>query len=166
MGAITNSRASAIRRETFERKDLEVYVVFTGVSATLEALQAAAELAVGLAGRIRLIVPHVVPYPLPLNAPAIRPAWLERRFRILVEQARVDTTVDIRLCRDPGDALQQVLPPRSIVVIGGRSRLAARGAVRLLWSRWWPTREQRMAVQLSEKGHHVLFPGANEASYA
>ena len=43
---------------------LEVVVLFTDVQGTLRALKTAAELARNLNGRIRLLAPQVVPYPL------------------------------------------------------------------------------------------------------
>ncbi len=123
---------------------LDVVVLFTTVAATLGALRSAARLAHGLNTRIRLLVPHVVAYPLSIDAPAVPQAWLARRFRTLAEQASVETAVEICLCRDRRDAVRSTLRPGSLVVIGGRRR-------------WWPTREQRMATQLQNEGFSVVL---------
>ncbi len=48
---------------------LSVTVVFTTVPATLIALQRGGELAQQLGARIRILVPQVVPYPLPIDRP-------------------------------------------------------------------------------------------------
>jgi len=43
--------------------------------------------------RITLLVPQIVPYPLPLTSPPILLDFNERRFRLIAEQAPVETTV-------------------------------------------------------------------------
>src|ERR1700733_9615940 len=50
---------------------LNISVVFTSVKATLGALKEAGNLAKSLGGRITLIVPQIVPYPLPLTRPPV-----------------------------------------------------------------------------------------------
>ena len=50
---------------------LEISVVFTSVESTLAALRHAGVLAHRLAGRITLLVPQIVPYPLPLTSPPV-----------------------------------------------------------------------------------------------
>jgi hypothetical protein len=126
---------------------LEVVVLHTDTKGTLEALKAAANLAQGLTARIRLVVPQVVPYPLPVNAPDVPAAFTCRRFHALVSGARIDTYVDIRLGREKREILESALRPHSMVVLGGR-----RG--------WWPSRESRLAYRLERMGHHVVFAGA------
>jgi hypothetical protein len=124
---------------------LAINVVFTTTRATLVALRRAGELARELGAKIRVIAPHVVPYPLPLNRPAVDPAYIEQHFRTLAGDKKIDTRVDIRLCRDADESVRQALPPHSLVVIGGRKRL-------------WPwTRETHLARALSRAGHHVIF---------
>lgn len=123
---------------------LEVFVLYTTVRNTLTALQAAAKLACGLPAQIRLVVPHVVPYPRPLDEPAVQPLELERHFRTLAGETGIDTWVDIRLCREPWEAIRQALGARSIVVIGVRRR-------------WWMTGEKRLAERLKRAGHDVVL---------
>ena len=133
------------------KQALAINVVFTTTRSTLTALKRAGELARQLGGKIRIIVPHVVPYPLPLNRPAVAPPHVEQHFRTLAGEAApdlelwIDTRVDIRLCRDAQETVRQALSPQSIVVIGGRERL-------------WPfTSEARLARALRREGHQVIF---------
>lgn len=123
---------------------LEVCVLYTNVRSTLDALRTAASLACGLAARIRLLVPHVVPYPLPLDKPPVAPAVFSRHFKTISGDVHIETTVDVRLCRDRWEAVRQALRPRSLVVIGGKHR-------------WWPTAERRMSAKLRKEGHQVVF---------
>ena len=122
---------------------LEISVVFTSVDATLAALKEAADLAASLGGRITLIVPQVVPYPLPLTSPPVLVDFNERRLRVIASQSLVETRVSIYLCRDPLETLQSILKPHSLVVIGSRKK-------------WWPTAETRLAKKLRHLGHQVV----------
>jgi hypothetical protein len=123
---------------------LNVAVVFTSVEATLAALRRAGALANRLSGRITLLVPQVVPFPLPLTSPPVLVDWNEKRFRVIASESPVETTVLIYLCRDRLETLTNVLSPRSLVVVGGRKR-------------WWPTAERRLARRLHRAGHEVIF---------
>ena len=123
---------------------LNVAVVFTSVDATLAALRKAGVLANRLGGRITLVVPQIVPYPLPLTSPPVLLDWSEKRFRVIASESLVETAVLIYLCRDRLETLTGVLSPRSLVVVGGRKR-------------WWPTAEQRLARTLRRAGHEVIF---------
>jgi alkylated DNA repair dioxygenase AlkB len=62
----------------------------------------------------------------------------------LAAESPVETTVRICLCRDRWEALEVLLEPRSLVVLGGRKR-------------WWPTRESRLAQKLRRAGHEVIL---------
>ena len=122
---------------------LDISVVFTSVDATLVALKEAGNLAASLGGRINLIVPQVVPYPLPLTSPPVLVDFNERRLRVIASQSLVETRVSIYLCRDPLETLQSILKPHSLVVIGSRKK-------------WWPTAETRLAKKLRHLGHQVV----------
>lgn len=123
---------------------LNVIVIFTSVDATLQALKEAGNLAHQLNGRIMLVAPQVVPYPLPLASPPVLLDWNERRLRVIADESAVETIVRIYLCRDRWQALEQALRPHSVVVVGGRKR-------------WWPTRESRLARRLRRAGHQVIL---------
>ena len=121
---------------------ITIFVLFTGVGKTLDALWSAGRLARDLDAHIEIIVP----YPSPLDEPPVlRPFW-NHRYRTIVEQAGIDTSVHVCLCREPREALASVLAPGSIVVIGTRRPR-------------WPTREYRFGRWLRTKGYHVIFAG-------
>ncbi len=123
---------------------LELNVIFTSIHATLLALQRASELARDLDGRIRLLVPQVVPYPLPLTSPPALEEFTERRFHDVAAGQTTETLVEICLCRDAETVLARKLKPCSLVVIGGRHT-------------WRPTAEKAMAKKLRQAGHQVIF---------
>jgi hypothetical protein len=126
---------------------LDISVVFTSVDATLTALKEAANLAGSLGGRITLIVPQIVPYPLPLTSPPVLVDFSERRLRVIANNCRVETRVSIYLCRDPLETLNSVLKPHSLVVVGSRKR-------------WW-TAEKRLAAKQRRAGHEVVITERN-----
>jgi hypothetical protein len=123
---------------------LDISVVFTSVDATLRALREAGNLASNLGGRITLIVPQTVPYPLPLTSPPVPANFNERRLRVIANNCRIETRVYIYLCRDVLETLQSVLQPHSLVVIGSRKS-------------WWPTAAKRLAAKLRHFGHQVVI---------
>jgi hypothetical protein len=138
---VTGAPARPFTEETDSK--LNISVVFTSVDATLAALKEAGNLASSLGGRITLIVPQIVPYPLPLTSPPVSVDFNERRLRVIASDCRVETRVSIYLCRDPLETLKSVLQPHSVVVVGSRKR-------------WWPTAEKRLAAQLRRAGHEVV----------
>jgi hypothetical protein len=124
---------------------LDISVVFTSVTATLGALKEAGNLAKSLGGRITLIVPQIVPYPLPLSSPPVPVDFSERRLWVIADHSKVETRVSIYLCRDALETLRSVLQPASLVVVGKRKS-----------KRWWPTAEARLAAKLRHLGHQVV----------
>lgn len=143
---VTGVPARPFTEETGSK--LDISVVFTTVDATLTALRQAGDLASSLGGRITLIVPQVVPYPLPLTSPPVLVDFNERRLRVLAGQCSVETRVSIYLCRDPWETLESVLKPHSLVVVGSRKR-------------WWRTAEKKMAAKLRSAGHEVMVTERN-----
>jgi len=127
-----------------QENGLSITVVFTTVQATLGALRRGGQLAQQLDARIRILVPHVVPYPLPINRPTADPTFRLRQFWTTLVDGAVETRIDVRLCRDYCQGVMQSLGPRSLVLIGGQKR-------------WWPTREKRLSTKLDLAGHRVIF---------
>jgi hypothetical protein len=125
---------------------MEVVVLHTDVTQTLQSLKAAALLAHGLAARIRLLVLEVVPYPLPLDQPPVSLPFTRRRFRTLAANASVETSVDIHLVRDREKTIESVLEPHSVIVIGAPKA-------------WWPNAQSRLAKRLERLGHQVVYAG-------
>jgi hypothetical protein len=124
------------------QRSLEVVVLHTTTTATLRNLKTAAELAAGLAAKIRLLVLEVVPYPLEVESPRVPIEFTQRRFRTVASSARVDTLIDIRLGRERRQMLESALKPGSLVVLDGGG--------------WW-TRERRLARRLERLGHQVVL---------
>ena len=130
---------------------ITIFVLFTGVRKTLDALWSAGRLARDLNVHIEIIVPEIVPYPLPLDEPPVLRSFRNHRYRTIVEQAGIDTSIHVCLCREPREAVDRLLNPGSIVVLGTRHR-------------WWPTREHRFGRWLRTKGCHVIFAGVRSAA--
>ena len=143
----SNSNAPITTEKGHPVCPLEVVVMFTDVPGTLKALKAAAELAHSLNGRIKLLAPQVVPYPLPLESPPVSKDFNQRRFQTLASEgstpAKIDTRVELFLCRDRDNAVCQALEPEALVVMG-------------VHQSWWPTAEKALARKLRSKGHHVI----------
>jgi hypothetical protein len=131
---------------------MEIVVLYTTVPETLQALKMAAHLAHDLSARIRLLVLEVVPYPLPLDQPDVTVPFTQQRFRTLAEsassKAKVDTKVDIHFVRDAEKAIESLLEPHSIVVLGGRCSP---------WTKVWPTVQGRISKRLKRTGHAVVY---------
>jgi hypothetical protein len=124
------------------RVTVEVVVIHDGI--TQNALSTAAALAKGLDARIRLLVPHVVPYPLALeNSPPVR--YAADRCRLLAAETSIPIRIDVRICRDATEAIVSALPPHSIVVM----------APRRFWKWHW---EPALAAKLRRHGHQVIVP--------
>jgi hypothetical protein len=141
--ASTLTRVPEPGLEQSQEQRLDITVPFTSVESTVAALRRAGQLASRLNGRITLVVPQPVPYPLPLPSPPVLSDFNERRFRVIAQESRVETSVQVYLCRDRYETLESVLPPRSLVVLGIRDH-------------WWPTEEKSLARRLRRAGHEVV----------
>jgi len=104
---------------------LEINVVFTSADSTRQTINTAARLAADLGVRVRLIVPQVVPYPIPLDNPPVPDEFSAEKFRQIAADAGVETEVDIRYCRDRTVMLKETLKPGAIVVMAD-NRLASK----------------------------------------
>ena len=119
-------------------------VVFTTSAATLTALRYAAAWMDRLEARLRIIVPQVVPYPLPLDRPCVPPEFRVRTVRAWCEQEAIEAQIEIQLCRNACECLKQGLAPASLVLLGVRKT-------------WRPfTSEARLVRTLQQSGHQVL----------
>ena len=104
---------------------LEINVVFTSADSTRQTINTAARLAADLGVRVRLIVPQVVPYPIPLDNPPVPDEFSAEKFRQIAADAGVESEVDIRYCRDRTVMLKETLKPGAIVVMAD-NRLASK----------------------------------------
>jgi hypothetical protein len=134
-------------------RPLDIVVVHTSDASTLRALRAAAPLAAELSARVHIVAPRIVPFPLALDEPQVPVSFTARQLRELADDAQVEVSVDIILCRDLMAALRAVLKPHSLIVMGGRP---ARW-----WSFGWLEHECRLAQRLRKLGHQVLSADLN-----
>jgi hypothetical protein len=132
-----------IEHESFDG-GREVAVIFTKTSAMRETLRTAIALAENMSATVTLVVPQIVPHPLPLDQSPRASEFNEHRSRSVAAWAPEVTAIQICMGREADEAIDSVLPPRSVVVIGGPRR-------------WWRSREERLARQLRRRGHDVLF---------
>jgi len=141
------SQYDARDRDTIDRsaaKSLEVFVIFLDASGAEAALQTADSLAQKLGARLRAVWPYEVPYSLPLTKPPIPVEFLEGQVRDAAAKTHLEVAAQIYLCRDRKTTLGLLLPPNSLIVMGGKRR-------------WWPTPEQKISKALQDLGHQVLF---------
>jgi hypothetical protein len=130
-------------KETLEGR-LSVTVVYTTHAATLAAVKTASRLGGNLATRLKILWLYAVPYTLPLEEPAAAEGFLMQEIRALARESPIEIAAQVYLCREPRRSLHQILPPHSLVVLGGKKR-------------WWPTKEQRLARSLRKDGHEVIL---------
>ena len=132
----------------------EIIVLFTTHAGTVAALQMASRLSANLGARPKLLILYAVPYTLPLERRALPDGFLENRVRALQRDFPEEISTDLHLCRHARQGLREVLPPHSLIVVGGRRK------------RWWPTPEQRLEESLHSSGHQVIFVDEREQGAA
>ena len=124
--------------------DIVVHVIYTDLQGTLAALQSAETLARQLQGRITLLAAHSVPYGLPITRPPVSLEFARQRLVDLTQQGKLQTSIQIYICRDRTLCLMQALYSKSLVVLGAKRR-------------WWPTREGKLVKRLESAGHHIVL---------
>jgi len=122
---------------------LSVFVVFTSVKQTLNALEKASELAKNLGAKIVIVAAQVIPFPLPLDEPPVSFELVMRRFETMAARKLEGLHISPYLCREPCQAYQRVLNRNSPVVIG-------------LKKRWWRTPEEKLARKLQSAGFKII----------
>ncbi len=123
---------------------LQLVVPYTTPALTADALSAAADLALGMEASVTLLAAHVLPYPSPLECQDGIRHRLEAGLATIARTTTAAIRVKLVFARDLTDAYLGLLPRHSIVVIGARSR-------------FWKTREERLARRLSLEGHSVAL---------
>jgi hypothetical protein len=133
---------------------LQIFVIYTKFHEAVAALHAAERLAQQLGALVRLVMPYEVSYKLPLDRPPVLTNFLRAQLADAAAHAAVDVEGHVCLCRDKRDALKSLMPPNSLVVIGGKNG-------------WWPSESRRLARHFQKLGHHVIFgDGIKRASTA
>ena len=126
-----------------------VHVVATTLPGTRAAMRTATALAKGLDSRVHVIAARQLASDWPLEQQSAELRAFAQEIKALPEATSARVRVLPCVCRRLSDIVQ-ILAPRAVVVIGGRSR------------RWWPSREQRLAHALTEAGYYVLFVHADD----
>jgi hypothetical protein len=121
---------------------LEVVVPYTSPELTAKVVERAAALSAGLNVILKLVAVHVAPYPAELRCPAAMERHLTTRLTELAEHTSLPSCIHIVVSRDRAEGFRQILRPGSAVLLGSRKR-------------WWHTREERLAKELTRQGHHV-----------
>jgi hypothetical protein len=120
-----------------------VMVISTSINRTIHALEKASELAKPLRASIVVVAVQVVPYSLPLDRPTVSIEFVTRRFEEMASRLPGKIRVFVCLCRDPKEALSQILTPNGPVVMGIRKR-------------WWLSRDERLARNLRRAGYNMI----------
>jgi hypothetical protein len=128
---------------------LQIFVIYTEFHEAVAALRAAERLANQLGALVRLVMPYEVSYSLPLDRPPVLTNFLKAQLADAAARAEVDVEGQVCLCREKRAALNNLMPPNSLIVFGGRKR-------------WWPTESSRLAKYFQKLGHHVVFGGGRK----
>jgi hypothetical protein len=123
---------------------LPITVLFTSLEETAAALRSAKALAGDLDAAVQIIVTRVIPFPLPLTSPQVPVEFTEQQVAGIARTAGIDAVVRVYDCRDREEALMQILPEHSVVVMSARRY-------------WFPTKQSRLARLLRQKGHEVVL---------
>jgi hypothetical protein len=89
---------------------------------------------------------QIVPFPLQLEAAPISVAVLRQQLAPLAEE--FGAQLQVCFTRDTREGLRHVLSKDSVILIAARPRS---------WRRWWPSREERLALWLQKRGYSVML---------
>ena len=130
---------------------MRVSVIFTTIAGTAAALETAAKFARQLNAEVVLVVAEEIYFRYALESPPVSANFFEKLCLALLEELQLDshaTRIEILFCRDQVQCLQNVLAPRSLVLIGKRKR-------------WLNFRERKIERGLSRQGHEVIVITSN-----
>jgi len=125
-----------------------VKVICTSRRDTRLALNEAARLCRDSAHEIQLIVPVVVPYCVPIDAPVVPVTFTADWISKLLQRFDHKVRVTVCPCRDTRIGLLKNVAQSDLVLIGGAKY-------------WWRSRAQRLADWLDKQGINVLFITTN-----
>lgn len=128
-------------------RPLSVGIIYTSVEATICAVRAAEVLARDFGPTIHLYAAVSVPQRISLSQPLISISFLRKLLCDMVltfGSVGRQYVLQIYLCRNRLDTLLSVLPPNSVLVVGG-------------YLHFWSTPESRLLRALSAAGHSVAF---------
>lgn len=117
-------------------------MLYTTAELARAALSKAAQFSCGLAAHLRLVRAEIVPYPLAVEAPAVRLAHLRNEMETVLASCELEAEAEIVLAREMETAMRKALRPRSLVILASHRRL-------------WRTREEELKRLCSRLGHEV-----------
>ena len=126
-----------------EERSLGLYVIFTDLEATRQAVNAARSLARDLGACPVLVMAQVVPYPLPLDCSPLASEFTECLIGQLAGEQATSVWAHVHLCRDRNETIRRALGPGSLVVIGVRRHR-------------WRNPDRVLTWILTKDGHHVI----------
>jgi hypothetical protein len=124
--------------------ELSACVPYTTSVLTEAALAAVVAFTRNLGAHISLLAVHVVPFPLPLDRPAISASFFEQELKAMVRDIGVRVDTQVIIARDRELAFDRAIAPGSLVVLATRKR-------------WWPTPQAKLARLLVRAGHSVAL---------
>jgi hypothetical protein len=130
-----------------------IYVVATTIAATSKAIAAASAFAKAADAGIHVIAVRQMPSEWSVHQQSAPVQAFARQIKESVDGEEVRIDVLPCVCRRLID-VTQLLPHNGMVVVAGPSH------------RWWPTREQRLAHDLTGLGHRVMFVHTAEQTKA
>jgi hypothetical protein len=86
----------------------------------------------------------IVPFPLPLDRPAVSSRLVEHELQTVARDIEVPVDAHVIIARDCEEALHRAISPGSLVVLATKKR-------------WWPTRQAKLARLLACAGHSVAL---------
>ena len=124
--------------------ELSVCVPYTTSVLTRAALNSVVALTRNLGAHVSLVAVQVVPFPLPLDRPAISPSFFEQELNAVARDVEVPVDTQVVIARDREVGFDRAIPPASLVVLATRKR-------------WWPTAQAKLARLLARAGHSVAL---------
>jgi hypothetical protein len=121
-----------------------VCIPYTTSDLTRAALAAVAALTRSLDAHVSLVAVQVVPFPLPLDRPAVSPSVVEQKLKAVARDIEVPVNTLVVLARDREVAFDRAILPESLVVLATKKR-------------WWPTPQVKLARLLARAGHSVAL---------
>ena len=144
MPAIAQTAAPLLKQSASDSHPLDVYVIFTEAETTRRTLQAVHRLTQGLTVRLSVIVPQVIPYPLPLDEPAVPLPFTREALLEILKPEETETRVSIFLCRDRMEGIRAAVTAGSLLIVGATTR------------RWWNS-AARLSRNLEQNGYRVIL---------
>jgi hypothetical protein len=93
---------------------------------------------------VSLVAVQIVPFPLPLNRPAVSSRFVEHELQTVAGDIEVPVDAHVVIARDCEVAFHRAISPGSLVVLATKKR-------------WWPTPQARLARLLARAGHSVTL---------